>query len=164
MFGFGVEFDAEFNCIVCAKSDLDAQNPAADPAMVRYARQLLDASAKPQRATILEDVRRTTLLLLPSGHCSIELVAEHLGVACRTVQRGLAEKGQSFSSVVMEIRKELATRYVIESDRPLTEVAMLLGFSEPSALSRWYHAQFGCSAMQSRAARDQSLSGKQGQR
>ena len=105
------------------------------------------------RPTMLEDVRRTTLLLLPSGRCTIEQVAEHLGVACRTVQRGLAEQGQSFSSMVNEIRKELATRHVIESDRPLTEVAMLLGFSAPSAFSRWYHAQFGCSAKESRAAR-----------
>lgn len=153
LFGYGVEFDADFNCIVCAKTDLDARNPSADPAMVRYAQQLLDAAATSQTPTMLEDVRRITLLLLPSGRCTVEQVAEHLGMACRTVQRGLAEQGQSFSSIVNEIRKELATRYVIESNRPLTEVALLLGFSEPSALSRWYHAQFGCSAKESRAAR-----------
>ena len=161
LFGRGVEFDAEFNCIVCAKADLDARNPSADPAMARYAQQLLDASAKPQRATMLEDVRRTILLLLPSGRCTIEQVAEHLGVACRTVQRGLAEQGQSFSSMVNEIRRELATRHVIESDRSLTEVAMLLGFSAPSAFSRWYHAQFGCSAKESRTTR---AAGQPGQR
>jgi len=153
LFGYRIEFDADFNCIVCAKADLDARNPSADPAMARYAQQLLDASVKPQRPTVVEDVRRTTLLLLPSGRCTIEQVAEHLGVACRTVQRGLAEQGQTFSSMVNEIRKELATRHVIESDRPLTEVAMLLGFSAPSAFSRWYHTQFGCSAKESRAAR-----------
>lgn len=160
LFGYCVEFDADFNCIVCVKTDLYARNPSADPAMMRYAQQLLDASAKPLEPTMLEDVRRTTLLLLPSGRCSVEQVAEHLGVACRTVQRGLAKQGQSFSSMVNEIRKELATRYVIESDRPLTEVAMLLGFSDPSALSRWYHAQFGCSAKESRAARDAKRPGK----
>jgi AraC-like DNA-binding protein len=153
LFGWRVEFDADFNCIVCAKTDLDARNPSADPAMARYAQQLLDASAKLQRPTMLEDVRRTVLLLLPSGRCTIEQVAEHLGVASRTVQRGLAEQGQSFSSMVNEIRMELAKRHVIESDRPLTEVAMLLGFAAPSALSRWYHAQFGCSAKVSRATR-----------
>ena len=153
LFGRCVEFDSDFNCIVCARTDLDVRNPSADPAMARYAQQLLDASAKLQRPTMLEDVRRTTLLLLPSGLCTIEHVAEHLGMACRTVQRGLAEHGQSFSSMVNEIRKELATRHVIESDRPLTEVAMLLGFSAPSALSRWYQAQFGCSAKESRAVR-----------
>jgi AraC-like DNA-binding protein len=153
LFGYRVEFNADINCIVCAKTDLDARNPSADPAMARYAQQLLDASTKLQRPTMVEDVRRATLLLLPSGRCTIEQVAEHLGAACRTVQRGLAEQGQSFSSMVNEIRKELAMRHVIESDRPLTEVAMLLGFSAPSAFSRWYHGQFGCSAKESRAAR-----------
>ncbi|KWR81818.1 AraC family transcriptional regulator [Cupriavidus sp. IDO] len=151
-FGPHVEFDCDFNGIICAKADLDARNPWADPAMVRYAQQLIDKSAMSQQATMLEDVRRTILLLLPSGRCSIEQVAEHLGVVCRTVQRRLAEQGQSFSSIVSEIRTELATRHVIESDRPLTEVATLLGFSALSGFSRWYHVQFGCSPKESRAA------------
>lgn len=151
LFGRCVEFDYDFNCITCAKTDLDARNPSADPAMVRYAQQLIDASAKSQDATMLEDVRRTILLLLPSGRCSIEQVAEHLGAVCRTVQRRLAEQDQSFSSVVNDIRKELAIRYVLESDRPLTEVAALLGFSAPSSFSRWYQGQFSCSAKESRS-------------
>jgi AraC-like DNA-binding protein len=152
-FGPHVEFDYDFNCIICAKADLDARNPSADPAMVRYAQQLIDASPMSQQATMLEDVRRTILLLLPSGRCSIEQVAEHLGVVCRTVQRRLAEQGHSFSSIINDIRTELAMRHVLESDRPLTEVATLLGFSAPSGFSRWYHAQFGCSPRESRAAR-----------
>jgi len=151
-FGPHVEFDCDFNGIVCAKADLDARNPWADPAMARYAQQLIDESAVLQQATMLEDVRRTILLLLPSGRCSVEQVADHLGVVCRTVQRRLADQGQSFSSIVNEIRAELATRHVTESDRPLTEVATLLGFSAPSGFSRWYHAQFGCSPKESRAA------------
>jgi AraC-like DNA-binding protein len=151
-FGPCVEFDYDFNCIICAKADLDARNPSADPAMVRYAQQLLDTSVMSQQTTMLEDVRRAILLLLPSGHCGVEQVAEHMGLVCRTVQRRLAEQGQSFSSIVNDLRKELATRHVIESDRPLTEVATLLGFSAPSAFSRWYHTQFGCSAKDSRAA------------
>ncbi|AQV97810.1 MULTISPECIES: AraC family transcriptional regulator [Cupriavidus] len=152
-FGPRVEFDYDFNCIICAKADLDARNPFADPAMVRYAQQLIDASAMSQQATMLDDVRRIIVLLLPSGRCSIEQVAEHLGVVCRTVQRRLADEGQSFSSIVNDIRTELAVRHVIETDRPLTEVATLLGFSAPSGFSRWYHAQFGCSPKESRATR-----------
>ncbi|CAN7720984.1 AraC family transcriptional regulator [Variovorax sp. LjRoot130] len=148
-----VEFDHDFNCIVCAKEDLDACNPSADPAMARYAQQLLDASVKPPGEAMLEDVRRTILLLLPSGRCTIEQVSEYVGVVCRTIQRRLADEGQTFSSMVNDIRKELATRHVLESDRPLAEVATLLGFSAPSGLSRWFHAQFGCSAKQSRAER-----------
>ncbi|HSW20774.1 MAG TPA: AraC family transcriptional regulator [Ramlibacter sp.] len=152
LFGRRVEFDVDFNGIVCAKSDLDTRNPSADPAMVRYAQQLIDASAKAPGDTIINDVRRTILLLLPSGHCSIEQVSEYLGIVCRTAQRRLAEQDQSFSSIVNDVRMELATRYVHEGDRPLTEVAALLGFSAPSSFSRWYQAQFNCSAKESRSA------------
>jgi AraC-like DNA-binding protein len=151
-FGRHVEFDSDLNCIVCTKADLDTRNSSADPAMVRYAQQLLDQSLMSPQSTILDDVRRTILLLLPSGRFGIEQVARHLGIVPRTVQRRLADHGQSFSSIVNGIRKELATRHVVESDRPLTEVAALLGFSAPSVFSRWYHTQFGCSAKGSRAA------------
>jgi len=154
LFGARVDFDGELNCIVCTKSDLDARNPSADPAMVRYAQQLLDASAGAGQATVHGDVRRAILLLLPSGRCTIEQVSDHLGMVCRTVQRRLGEQGYTFSRMVDQIRKELVTRHVIESDRPLTEVAMVLGFSAPSAFSRWYLAQYGCSAKQSRATRN----------
>ncbi|MGB6007380.1 AraC family transcriptional regulator [Castellaniella sp.] len=151
-FGRNIEFGCDFNGIVCTKADLDTPNSSADPAMVRYAQQLLEKSVMSPQGAILEDVRRAILLLLPSGRCGIVQVAGHLGVVPRTVQRRLAEQGQSFSSMVNDIRKEQATRHVGESDRPLTEVAALLGFSAPSVFSRWYHAQFGCSAKDRRAA------------
>lgn len=153
VFGRVVEFNHDFNGIVCSRSDLDARNASADPAMARYAQQLLDASVHREAPTLLDDVRRTVLLLLPSGRCSIEQVADHLGVVCRTVQRRLADQGQSFSSLVNDIRTELAQRHVVESDRPLTDVAALLGFSAPSGFSRWYSGQFGCSPTESRARR-----------
>lgn len=150
-----IEFEHDFNCIVCARRDLDARNPWADPAMARYAQQLLDASARAPGAAVLDDVRRTVLVLLPSGRCTIQQVAQYLGVVCRTVQRRLAEHGQTFSSMVNEIRREQAARHVLESDRPLAEVAGLLGFSAPSGLSRWYHNEFGCSAKHARAQRSE---------
>ena len=100
---------------------------------------------------MLDDVRRTISLLLPTGRCSIEKVSEHLGVVPRTIQRRLTEKEQSFSGLMNDIRKELAARYVFQTNRSLTEIAELLGFTAPSSFSRWYLTQFGCSAKESRA-------------
>ncbi|GAB2899726.1 AraC family transcriptional regulator [Paralcaligenes sp. KSB-10] len=153
LFGCPIEFGCDFNCIVCAKADLDVRNPSADPAMVRYAQKLIDDADQSPETRVLDDVRRTILLLLPSGRCSIEKVSEHLGVVPRTVQRRLAEREHSFSSLVNDIRKELAARYVLESERSLTDIAEILGFTAPSSFSRWYQAQFGCSAKESRAQR-----------
>ena len=151
VFGARVEFNQEFNCIICAKSDLDTINEFADPAMARYAEKLLESIAPTNDAAVLDDVRRTILLLLPTGLCSIERVSEHMGVVPRTIQRRLTERGQSFSTLMNDIRKELAARYVFESNRSLTEVAVLLGFTAASSFSRWYLSHFGCSAKDSRA-------------
>ncbi|MDM4764458.1 AraC family transcriptional regulator [Pelomonas sp. SE-A7] len=152
VFGPCVEFRHDFNGIVCGRQDLDTCNPNADPAMARYAQQLLDASLSSSQSTprLVDDVRRTALLLLPSGRCSIEQVSDQLGLVCRTVQRRLADEGTSFSELINQLRTELAQRHVQGSDRPLTEVAALLGFSAPSGFSRWYSTQFGSSPSEAR--------------
>lgn len=152
VFGPSIEFNQDFNGIVCSQAELDARNPSADPQMARYAERLLHGTLPTAAPTVLDDVRRTALLLLPSGRCRIESVAAHLGVACRTVQRRLADQGLSFSELVNGLRLELAVRHVTQSDRPLYEVAALLGFAVPSGFSRWYTSQYGCSPSQSRAA------------
>ncbi len=77
VFGPRVDFDHESNCIVCAKADLDTRNPSADPVMVRYAQQLLDASAKLQGTTMHKAWRaRDPAAAGFSGRCTIEHVAD----------------------------------------------------------------------------------------
>ena len=151
MLGPRIAFNQEFNGIVCTKADLDTRNEFADPAMIRYAQKLLDFAPPMHEADILDDVRRTILLLLPSGRCTIEQVSEHMGVMPRTIQRRLTEQGQTFSCAMNDIRQQLALRYVLESKRSLAEIADLLGFTAASSFSRWYQNQFGCSAKASRA-------------
>lgn len=150
LFGPDIKFGRNFNGIVLSRSDLEARNPAADPAMALHAKRLLDASATANDATLLDELRHSVLLLLPSGRCGIEQVSAHLGLVSRTVQRRLAEQGLTYSGLIDELRRELASRHVKGGQRPLAEVAALLGFAAPSGFSRWYRAQFGCSPQASR--------------
>jgi len=149
--GPAVEFGHEFNGIVCNAADLDAPNPGADPVMARYSQKLL-ASALTHSARFADRVRQLVVLLLPRGLCRVEVVAQHLGVDRRTVHRKLQAEGTSFSALLEAERRALAGRYVDSTDRPLTEVAALLGFTAPSAFSRWYRGSFGDSAVRRRAA------------
>ncbi len=151
VFGRRVEFGHDFNGIVCLAAEMDAPNATADPLMARYAQRLLDATPIASEPSTLDDVRRTVMLLLPSGRCSVEQVSAQLGLVCRTVQRRLADRGMSFSGLVNELRVELAQRHVTQGNRPLTDVAALLGFAALSGFSRWYQQQFGCSPSQTRA-------------
>lgn len=148
--GPAVEFGHEFNGIVCNAADLDAPNPGADPVMARYSQKLL-APALAHSARFADRVRQLVVLLLPRGLCRVDVVAQHLGVDRRTVHRKLLAEGTSFSALLEAERRALASRYVDSTDRPLTEVAALLGFTAPSAFSRWYRGSFGASAARRRA-------------
>ena len=144
VFGERLAFAQEFNGIVCDASDLDAPNPAADPVMARYAQRLLSADAgRVQRSA--DRVRQLIVMLMPHGHCRVELVAQHLGVDRRTVARHLRAEGTHFGALVDGVRTELLARYR-QGARPLAEVSALLGFSAPSAFSRWHRQRFGTAA------------------
>jgi AraC-like DNA-binding protein len=133
VFGHNVEFGHNFNGIVCTRSDLAMPNPNAEaaPACV--------------------EVRESIVRLLGIGQCTIALVAQHMGVDRRTIHRRLEDEGQTFSTLLDEVRRELAQRYIEGTGRTLSEVASLLGFSEPSSFSRWYRKQFHSTASAVRA-------------
>ncbi|MGU7784337.1 AraC family transcriptional regulator [Burkholderia sp. PU8-34] len=142
-FGPNVEFDCEFDAIVLTQQELDRPNPLADAALARYAKELLDLRPRPRGDAIADDVRRVIHILMPQGHCAIELVGQRLGLTSRTLQRQLEQAGESFSALVNEVRCELAVRYLGNRRHTVSEVAALVGFSEISAFSRWFSTEFG---------------------
>ena len=107
--------------------------------------RIVDADALISRSdmTLADKVRWLVREMLPMGRCSGEEIAQHLGVDRRTVHRHLARSGETFSSVVDDVRGELAEGYLEGNERRLTKVADLLGFSAPSAFSRWHKRHFG---------------------
>ncbi len=146
VFGPNVEFGHDFNGIVCARRDLEAPNPNADPELAQLARRMLDAQPVAAAHAMAAQVRELVVMLLGTGTCTIERIAQHLGVDRRTVHRHLLDEGESFSTIVEGVRRELAERYVHDGKRSLADVSSLLGFAAPSGFSRWYRRQFGVAA------------------
>ena len=142
IFGRTVEFGHDFNGIVCRRRDLEAANPDADPDMARYAGQLVGEDSAAVTADTAAQVRDLVVTLLASGRCTIDVVAQHLGIDRRPVHRRLAGAGETFSGIVDAVRRELADRYVENGRRSLSEISALLGFAAPSGFSRWYRKQF----------------------
>jgi len=145
VFGHRVEFGRDFTGIICASRDLDTPLPAADPVMARHVQQYLEPLLARVDATVCDKVRRLVYELLPSGRCSVERLASSVGMYPRALHRHLARDGETFSSIVDAARADLAQRYVKDRGRSLSDVAYLLGFSGPSAFSRWFRERFGCS-------------------
>jgi len=141
--GTAVEFSQEFNAIVCRARDLDIPIPTADPTLHREVKRALDMQLANLRDEPAQRVRQIVRMLLPSGLCSVDEVARHLGVHRRTLNRHLAVEGQSVTTVINAVRAELAEEYLANSKRRLYEVAELLGFSSAGDFSRWFRIQFG---------------------
>lgn len=100
----------------------------------RYAESVLASLASESRFS--RQVREAIWAELKSGHPTLERVADDLHVSPRTLQRRLSEEGTSFSDLLEELRRSLATLLLNRNDLAIHEVAFLLGYSEPSAFYR----------------------------
>ena len=141
--GAAIEFSQECNAMVCLGRDLNMPIPAADPALNREVKQWLDTQLANFRDEPAQRARQIVRMLLPSGLCSVDRVAQHLGMHRRTLNRHLVAEGQSVTTIINAVRGELAEEYLANSKRRLYEVAELLGFSSAGDFSRWFRSQFG---------------------
>lgn len=90
---------------------------------------------------------------LAEGRVGVEAVAAQLNMSRYTLYKRLKEENLTFLGLLDDVRREQALQYLREPDRPLTEVAELLGFSELSAFSRAFKRWMGSSPAEFRAGR-----------
>ena len=139
--GGNLLFSQDYNGIALSTADMDAPLHTADPVMRQQMRQLVRQDLEDSRHSPSSEVEQLMVALLPTGRCSAEQVALHLGVDRRTVHRRLAQQGLSFTQLLDRIRHEQAQRLMGYGDRKLSDIAPLLGFSSLSAFSRWRRIQ-----------------------
>jgi AraC-like DNA-binding protein len=141
-----IAFGADRDAIAFARPLLDAPLPTASARVSRHLERLLDelGAASPRRGDRSEEVRAALVEELRSVP-TLEGVAARLGVAPRSLQRGLSAEGTSYSGLLDELRHELALAYLRQRDLALAEVAFLLGFAEQSAFQRAFRRWTGTS-------------------
>ena len=86
--------------------------------------------------------------LLPTGDCTLPVIAETLSITVRTLQARLDQEQTSFRRLLEQVRREIATYHLRRGDMPLTQLAMVLGYSELSAFSRSFRRWYGVSPRQ----------------
>lgn len=102
-------------------------------------------------------VRAALLEALPSGLVSMDAIASKLAMSRRTLQRRLAAEATTFIDLVQETRESLARHYLEHTTLSVSEIAFLLGFSEPRSFYRAFRDWTGRSPDHLRRERPVSL-------
>ncbi|MGG2398940.1 AraC family transcriptional regulator [Pseudomonas sp. SH1-B] len=124
--------------------------------------------ANPPLQQILRQHAETLLARLPSASLSARVVgllgeqlahgepdraelARSLNLSERTLQRRLADEGCSYQQLLADTRRQLAEQHLRDGHLPATEIALLLGYSEPSVFFRAFRQWTGLTPGEYRA-------------
>ena len=133
-----IHFNAPTASIAFRPSDLDRPLARADETLAgyltRHAEQVLASLVHGQ--TMRHAVCTAVWSLLADGTPSLTKVAGVLRMPSRTLQRRLAAEGTSFHQEIEEIRKTMALAVLRDRAISIEEVAILLGYAEPSTFFR----------------------------
>lgn len=143
-----VHFSQPDAAIVLATSQMRLPIKAADPTLSGYLEELASSTLKSLGApneNFVDAVRRVLWSELPGGKPNLWRTASGLGVSARTLQRRLREGGTSYSAVLEELRREFAGDLLADKKLAVSDVAFLLGYSEPSAFQRAFRRWRGLS-------------------
>jgi AraC-like DNA-binding protein len=140
-----IRFDAGEDGVLLPISMMDSLNPSADAAL----RQLLERYAADQLSKILtsapfsQRIRACILSTLPLGSLTADAVAAQFSMSNRTLRRRLQEEATSYQEILDDVRAELALHYLTKEKRAIADVALLLGFSDPSAFTKAFRRWTG---------------------
>ncbi len=154
LFGVAPRFSAPVNALelelTLVNSALGGADPALSRVIERHAEALL-AALPPASETTGRRVWHLLSRLLGEGTPSLSEVASRLKMSERSLQRKLADEGQSFEGILDDVRRKLALRYLADPKLAVAEVAYLLGYSEPSPFHRAFKRWTGKTPNEARA-------------
>ena len=156
--GCPVKFGAEWTALVYSEETTRLPVQGADTKLL----QILELTCQkiigptPEMEDLVREVRRFIVEGLPKGSANIDAIADELNISSKTLERRLAERGQSFSALLDETRCKAAKHYLEETDMRIAQVAYMAGYTEAAALVRAFKRWTGATPMQFRDAAGRS--------
>lgn len=152
LFACELRFCAADYALVLPAALRDASLIQANPPLQQLLRQ--HAEALLARLPSESLVARVVTLLgaqLAHGEPNRAELARTLHLSERTLQRRLAEEGSSYQQLLNDTRRQLAERHLRDGRLPAAEIAVLLGYSEPSVFFRAFRHWTGLTPGEYRA-------------
>ncbi|QUW66241.1 AraC family transcriptional regulator [Pseudomonas synxantha] len=153
LFGAPVQFGQSYNSLFIPKSQLAQPMPTRDPmllSLMQGSLSQISSQVYSAQQTIIEIVREYVRQMLQYGEPKLSDAAREMNVTPKLLQTKLRDEGTSFSQILDQVRKEIASFYLKHSQLSASELTTLLGYSEISVLSRATKRWFGIASQQLR--------------
>ncbi|MBB4842679.1 AraC-like DNA-binding protein [Paucibacter oligotrophus] len=147
-----VLFEQPYAAVRLIARDLNRPLPKSNALLRQLAQAYLDQQFSQPELLFSDRVRMLLRQLLATGQASHQQVAQRLAIHPRTLQRRLGDEGSSFEQLKDLERRALFEQLIRKPDGPsIATLADMLGYAEPSALSRSAKRWFGRTPTQMRA-------------
>ncbi|MBN1654459.1 MAG: AraC family transcriptional regulator ligand-binding domain-containing protein [Deltaproteobacteria bacterium] len=133
-----LRFQMPFDAVVFDAELLDAPLINSDPKLHDVLRQHMEVllSERPRTESLTERVRKLIETELPKGKTNAVHIASILDMSRRTLTRRLEQEGTSYKTLLDDLRRRLALRYLETTRMDMGKIAYLLGFSQTTAFHR----------------------------
>ena len=121
-----------------------------DDAVQQLALRYLEQHVPTDRRTLTDRTRAALHQSLDAGASSLARIAGLLSMSPRSLQRGLAGEGTSFSAVRDEVRREVAARLLTTTEIPLYQIASALDLGDATTFSQYARRWWGMTAREVR--------------
>ncbi len=127
------------------RADLEAPQITSDPELYRHFLKLAQDKLDEMQGTdlIANQVRQILINTFNQGFHGVEFIADKLHLTPRTLQRRLQAQGYTFSQILEEMKQEMSFKLLRSRQHSISEIAYMLGFSEPGSFSRSFRKWTG---------------------
>jgi AraC-like DNA-binding protein len=150
-----VYFSQPTNALIFRNDILDRSMPARDLQLLAVMQTCMERLGSTSAAAdgLFNRICAAIRMRLPNGSPTLEQIAHDLRISPGAVQRELSDHNVTYKDAVETTRRNLAEIYLQQRQLPLTEIALLLGYSELSAFSRAFTRWTGTSPRHYRRVR-----------
>ena len=138
VFGDDVHFDCLHQRISYDESLMTTALPSSNPALrTLYEQECARLLADLEKNSVVEQSLQL-LRKLEGQYPQMPQLARMLNFSARTYRRRLEEEQQSYQGLLDQVRAEHATRYLQNTQLPLSTIAYIVGFNDASNFRRAY--------------------------
>ncbi len=143
-FGCRVYFSSYCNKLEFHKKDIFEEQIFSDPQLASSLGEWVEqgiAALNVNSTAIC--VQKYIMQDIVYGDVDLPTVAKKIALSPRVLQRKLKDEGTCYSAMLNDCRLKMVMKLIAHNQRPLSEVANMLGYSDQSNFTRWFKRATG---------------------